>query len=124
MFKQAEDLKLIGQKVISMFDKFENLEDINIAYLWSDKQKKKGTNTVYGDCEKVSDKHKALSGYDFCITFYADAENLNEETKEHLMEHELMHIGIDEDGKHSIVQHDLEDFKEIIDKYGTNWIEK
>ena len=42
-----------------------------------------------------------------------------------LLFHELLHIGIEftEDGqeKYSIKPHDYEDFKIIIDRYGTDW---
>lgn len=39
--------------------------------------------------------------------------------------HELLHVGIEPgaDGEetYSVRKHDLEDFKEIIDRYGTDW---
>jgi len=42
-----------------------------------------------------------------------------------LMEHELLHIGVEErqgkEPRYFIRPHDYEDFKQIIDKYGTEW---
>jgi hypothetical protein len=44
-----------------------------------------------------------------------------------LLFHELLHIGIEPgpDGEetYSVNHHDLEDFKVIIDRYGTDWAE-
>ncbi|MBP5792563.1 MAG: hypothetical protein J6W46_02820, partial [Spirochaetaceae bacterium] len=42
-----------------------------------------------------------------------------------VMFHELLHVGIEQgpegDEIYSVRKHDLEDFKLIIDKYGTDW---
>lgn len=39
---------------------------------------------------------------------------------EALIYHELLHIGIDGE-KYSVIPHDLEDFKAVIDRYGAHW---
>lgn len=44
-----------------------------------------------------------------------------------LLEHELLHIGVNTDGNEPsfyIVPHDIEDFRSIIEKYGTDWSDK
>ena len=50
---------------------------------------------------------------------------MTEEQIRILIFHELLHIGIevDDDGEehYSCVPHDLEDFKQIIDRFGTDW---
>lgn len=92
-----------------------------IGYIESDKQKKNGNKIVYADCTKVTDKVRTLADYDFIITFYRDSETMNPKAKEVLAWHELKHAGCDEDGTTRVIPHDLEDFKEIIDKYGTDW---
>ena len=98
-----------------------------IIYLESDSAKKNGTDRlVYGECEKVASKNQWAISADFTITVYTN--NVIEMTEEQikiLLFHELLHIGIDygTDGGeiYSVKKHDLEDFKIIIDKYGTDW---
>lgn len=50
---------------------------------------------------------------------------MTEKQLEILLFHELLHIGIEpaDDGgeNYSIIPHDMEDFKIVIDKYGTDW---
>ena len=45
---------------------------------------------------------------------------LNENQHKILMYHELQHIGIGEKG-HKIETHDIEDFSNILHKYGLDW---
>ena len=52
---------------------------------------------------------------------------MSEKQMEVLLFHELLHVGIERgpDGEetYSVNKHDLEDFKVIIDRYGTEWAE-
>lgn len=121
MYKESEMLRALGGKVIldnpDIFG-FIVDEDIRIAYLESDEKKVKDGRRIYADCEKVKPKYEELVPYDFIITFYGETPEGKEET---LMMHELLHIGW-EDGKAKIRQHDVQDFKVIVDKLGTDWI--
>ena len=97
-----------------------------IVYLTSEVKKQSNGKRVCAQCEKVPDKYKWSIPADFTITvFLPNVEGFSEEQKRILMFHELKHIGImfNEDGSESYntVPHDYEDFKEIIDRYGTNW---
>jgi hypothetical protein len=46
---------------------------------------------------------------------------MDEHQLEILMEHELRHIGITDNGDLVIEPHDIEDFRAIIDDYGLDW---
>ena len=97
-----------------------------IVYLSSEHKKKSGNKLVYGQCEKVADKYKWGIPADFTITvFEPNCEGMTEEQIKMLLFHELLHVGIEfnEDGTetYSIKPHDLEDFKLIIDRFGTDW---
>ena len=100
---------------------------VRIAYLESDQCKKNGPDRlVQGECEKVAAKNKWAIDYDFTITIFVN--NIIGFTTEQikiLLFHELLHVGIDMgpdgDETYSVKKHDLEDFKVIIDKYGTDW---
>ena len=99
-----------------------------IVYLGSDNPKTGKGKTIYAECEKVADKNKWAIPCDFTITvFEPNTAAFTPEQMRILLFHELLHVGIEftEDGqeKYSIRPHDYEDFKEIIDRYGTEWSE-
>ena len=124
----SEEYANIGKEVI---DKEESLIDIRnsratIIYLTSENKKMAKGKKVCAECEKVPDKYKWSVPADFTITvFLPNVEGFTEEQKRILMFHELKHVGIifnaDGSESYSVVPHDYEDFKEIIDRYGTDW---
>ena len=97
--------------------------NVRIAYLESDKEKKSKGKLVFGECEKVADKNKWGIPYDFTITLFGpNVAGFDKRQLKVLLFHELLHIGVNEEtGKFSIVPHELEDFKLIIDRFGTEW---
>lgn len=115
----------IGNKIIE--STLPKLMDVSIAYLTSSEEKKKATKLICGECIKVNQKtYGWCCPFDFLIVVYENnIAYFNDEQKEILIEHELMHIGIDEvngnETKYYIVPHDIEDFNEIIEKYGMRW---
>lgn len=123
-YEESEELRKLGEELVANLAKFEPIRrsDCQIAYLCSSKDKTSRGREVFGECEKVNEKAATLSGYDFIITFYVAGMQLSREGKRRLMEHELMHIGInDQTGAFYVVPHDLEDFREIVEKYGVDW---
>lgn len=92
---------------------------ITIMYLESTHKKKSGGGLVYGQCEKVQEKNKWGIPADFTITiFQPNTEGMSEEQLKILLFHELLHIGRDYE---SINPHDIQDFKYIINRYGSDW---
>lgn len=99
---------------------------VSIVYLSSTHQKKSREMITHAECEKISDKYKWGIPCDFTITvFEPNIEGFTEEQIKILLHHELLHIGVEfnPDGTETYFnrKHDLEDFKIIIDKYGTEW---
>ena len=99
---------------------------VKIVYLVSNQAKKSGAKMVHGECEKIPAKYKWAINADFSITLFSpNNAHMTERQLEILLFHELLHVGIEpaDDGgeNYSIVPHDLEDFKTVIDKYGTDW---
>lgn len=97
-----------------------------IIYLSSEHKKVSSGKKVLGQCEKVADKYKWGIPCDFTITvFEPNVEGMTEEQLRMLIFHELLHVGIEynADGTetYSVKPHDLEDFKLIIDRFGTDW---
>lgn len=114
-------LKQLADKVILATPKLQHLvDDCLIAFQWCTKDRVSGGRTVFGECSKVSDKVKAFVGFDYIITFYPAAMELNEIGLARLMKHELLHIKTDGE-KFQINQHDVQDFREMLESYGFDW---
>lgn len=122
-----EEYTRIGKGLIDTEDALDYIKvsDVSIIFLSSDCEKKSNKQKVYGQCEKVADKYKWGIPCDFTVTvFEPNVEGFSDEQIKILLFHELLHVGIDfnDDGeRYYIANHDLEDFKIIIDKFGTNW---
>lgn len=77
-----------------------------------------GKKAKFADCRKVTGPMRAFIPFKFIITFYDyNVSLLTENQKKVLMYHELRHI--DTDG--SLIPHDIEDFSDILKKYGLQW---
>lgn len=98
-----------------------------ICFLSSDLAKRSRGRVVYGECEKVADKHKWAMPCDFTVTVYEpNCAGMGDAAIARLLFHELLHVGIEvgEDGteRYSIRPHDLEDFRACVDRWGADWI--
>lgn len=118
----------IGQELIESEDVLVDIANsqATIIYLSSEHKKVSSGKKILGQCEKVADKYKWGIPCDFTITiFEPNVEGLTDEQLRILIFHELLHVGIEynSDGTetYSVLPHDLEDFKYIIDRYGTDW---
>lgn len=95
---------------------------ITIIFLESDQEKTSKGKIVLGQCEKVAEKYKWGIPCDFTITlFNPNLCMLSVEQIKRVLFHELLHVGINKNGSLFVKPHDLEDFKLIIDKFGTDW---
>jgi hypothetical protein len=84
--------------------------------------KSKGRD-IAATAEKVSAKHKTLSGFDFVITVAAPTwQRLDDSIRLAVMDHELEHCWIEETDsgelKYKILPHDVEEFGSIIMRHG------
>ena len=126
--KISEEFADIGASVISSEESLQDIRNsqATIVYLTSETAKMANGKKVHAQCEKVPDKYKWSIPADFTITvFLPNIVGYTEEQKRILMFHELKHVGIlfnaDGSESYSVIPHDYEDFKEIIDRYGTDW---
>lgn len=118
----------IGMSLIQTEDALVDIANsqATIIYLSSEHKKVSFGKKILGQCEKVADKYKWGIPCDFTITvFEPNVEGMTEEQLRMLIFHELLHVGIEynADGTetYSVKPHDLEDFKLIIDRFGTDW---
>lgn len=86
------------------------------------------TDTVHGRCIKCSAELAYYSNVDYIIEINEATWNiLDDKAKYILMYHELLHINIEYNEKKDeydfkIKKHDIEDFKDIIDRHGPDWL--
>lgn len=121
---KSSEYRRLAEKVIKKHEDLHWIKESNIkiGYVESDKDKMSNGKIIYADCNKVQSLYKAYTDYDFIIRMYGpNVIMLNEEQIEILMYHELMHVGMDDNGNMRIVPHDVEDFRCILDEYGLDW---
>ena len=123
-----EEYAEVGAKLIkeekALIDIANSQATIN--FLSSEHAKKGRDKVIHAQCEKVAEKYKWGIPCDFTITvFEPNVEGFTPEQIKILLFHELLHVGIEfcNDGTENyyIKPHDLEDFKLIIDRFGTEW---
>lgn len=112
-----EEYAKIGAKLIETDEALIDLKgaDCSIVYLSSDLEKKDKGRDVLGQCEKIADKYKWGIPADFTITLFEP--NIQGKNIERI----ILHVGIAPGGDFYVRPHDVEDFKVLIDRYGTDW---
>lgn len=120
----------IGMELIQSEPSLEDIKnsEITIMFLSSDMKKMEKGKLVLGQCEKIADKYKWGIPCDITITvFEPNIVGFTEEQLRILIFHELLHVDVtyskNETEAYGTKPHDLEDFKEIIDRFGTDWNE-
>ncbi|MCQ2507250.1 MAG: hypothetical protein MJ097_00505 [Dorea sp.] len=127
MREKNNKYRYIGQRLIRSEPDLQHIKDygIKIAYLESDEEKIENHKVIMADCTLVSKKYKWCCPYDFFITVYEpNIRELSEKQIEVLILHELHHVGVDDtkmEPKPYIVPHDVEEFTDIINRYGLYW---
>jgi len=95
-----------------------DLLDARIGFIFRSEQQISAGKSTWGKAQKVSDKLKVYLDFDFLIWLALDVWiSLSYNQKQALLDHELCHCLYDE-RKMSMRAHDVEEFTEIIDRYG------
>lgn len=121
------EYEAIAKRLIRRRKALQDIRDSNarIAYLESDHELVKNSRPVAGQCERIAEKYKWAIPYDFTVTVFApNVERFTEKQIEILLYHELLHVGIEQDGneeRYYTRPHDVEDFEAIIKQYGAHW---
>ena len=125
-YQLTKDYNDILEDVLKNEPILEHISDAGIAVgiVASKVEKRKQGGIIYADCRKVPEYWKTFTPYDFLVTIYEpNCEGMNPDQLRVLMIHELMHIGVKPDdlGKTFIRDHDLQDFRYIVETYGVDW---
>ena len=112
----SDEYKDIAQRLINKYPEyFENFEIDKILFLKETSKSPK----KYAEVKKVAAPYTFMTSMKFIMTVYEPCIVSMSDAQIHLLiMHELMHI---DDDFVKLKKHDLEDFKVLISKYGTNW---
>ena len=100
----------------------EPLQDARIGVIMRSEAPRTGGRVVLGKTEKVSSKAQVHVPYDFIIWLSDDQYRLLAPfQREALIDHELCHCQWDMGNGASIRPHDVEEFTEILQRYGYWW---
>ncbi len=119
----ADDLEELGNRVITVMPELYVIReyDVKIGYVRSYERKTGKGKEILADCRKVTGTYTAYLPFDFVVTFYeTNTYHMSDNQKKILMLHELRHIGIGDRGL-KIEPHDVEDFKDILLRFGMDW---
>ena len=123
-YTEAHEAAKLAQTIIKNYH--THLQTTRIDFLFVDKPIKIKGKTVAGRARKIS----GLTAYlatrpneepqDFFVIEISKLawDRYKPKQKKALVDHELKHCWIDENGKLTTVGHDCEEFYEIIDRYG------
>jgi len=120
--KEAPEVLEMAAKLIS--DIHTHLAEAKIKYLFRTCKWELRGKTIYGRAEKVSSKWRHLTGFDFVVTINRDIWFANKpETREAILDHQLMHCARGEDDKQGnpkwyIQDHDFNDFVSVVRRHG------
>ena len=120
---ESEDLRRIADIVIR-----ENGLEVNLAKVGYCLVAPNISKRVAGRCIRTVAELKHFSEYDFLIEMSSDLwSKLDDDRKKILMLHELLHIDISTHPKSGdlifkIKDHDIQDFRYVVKKYGPDWI--
>ena len=120
MYYEDKLIESLGKEIIKAREELDHIREYEykIGYLVSDMEKKQGDMPVLADIRKVTGIWKMYCPYDFIIIVYdPNTCELSEAQLQVLLFHELLHIG--EGG--SLRQHNVQDFRIILEEYGLNW---
>ena len=130
LYEQYEPYAELGARVIANERSLRWIAetDVRIGFLRSFDVKHSHGKDVMGECVKVRELYKPFCPYDFLIVIYMEnVVQLTEKQLYALMHHELLHVGVSEKDSgelvYKIIPHDIEDFDEIVSRYGLHWAE-
>ena len=118
----AKEAKELSRTLIAKYH--SHLVSCEIAYLFSNKTKKKHGREVVASAKKASPELQFLAGCQFVITIsYPVWQELDEKVKLAVMDHELSHCMVEDDEetgdtKYSLLPHDVEEFSGVILRHG------
>lgn len=106
----------------------QNAMQVKVVCVLSETMKKDARRLpIYAEAEKIPPKYKWATDADAMITIYENnMTTFNEQKKKIALLRELLKITVDVDtdtGDHKVIigDYDLQDFRSVVNRYGTDW---
>lgn len=117
VYSLAEDVRAIAVQVREDKGIFEHVSLERVLFLRKSGGSQKKIAWVRGIRGEIS----MLSDKVYILTVVSDNfDNLTPEGKSRVIEHELLHIPLEFDGK--LLDHDIKDFRAMIEQYGVRYV--
>jgi hypothetical protein len=115
-FQTADQPQAIARALIHGYH--THLGQASIAYLYRE-QLERGGRVRLGVAQRASAKLRYLSEFDFILEFNWQTWNaLSPPQRIALVDHELCHCVRDDEGRYGMRRHDVEEFSEIVGRWG------
>ena len=117
--KAPESVLHLAQELIEKYH--EHLQGANIGFVFRETADRSGDKLVLGKAAKVSPRDKVFNNLDFVIWLAQDWWRgiLTDVQRQALLDHELCHCVFDEETEtYKLRGHDIEEFREIVERYG------
>lgn len=116
-FAPAPEVEFEARVLIEVYH--ERLAQARIKYLFRTESWTSKGRTVYGKASKASERDRAIHGYDFIIVINRGVwRDMTPDQRKALVDHELSHCILTENGSWGIADHDVQEFKQVIDRHG------
>jgi predicted metallopeptidase len=112
----SNEFKEIAEKLIDKYPNAFGHIELDKVLILSETEK---SPKKYADIRRIGFPYSFLTAYKFIIIIYEPKLlGLTDAQKIMVCYHELLHIDSDFD---KLLKHNIEDFRELISKYGVNW---
>ena len=116
-FHDAEDVAAIAEILIHEFH--DELKSATIAYLFKEKSTSRGRSPAAKATKMGARDVHLSSGYVFVIVVLWDRwKKMDLVTRVALVDHELEHFGIDDNGNFTMIEHDIQEFNTTVQRWG------
>lgn len=116
-FEDAPDVENVAWELIPTYHK--HLTTARIRYLRRSGDWVSGGKTRLGSAVKLSARDRHLVGADFAVIVNDDEwAELEPARRRAVVDHELCHLGMNDDGAWCLLRHDVEEFGEVIARHG------
>jgi hypothetical protein len=118
--KASDDVIETAQGLIEQYHPW--LKEARIGFLFREEAPVSNGRITFGKAKKVSDQDKTLLDLDFIIWLAEDEfSRMTGSQRRALIDHELCHCYMDNDGKITMRKHDVEEFHCILERHGFWW---
>jgi predicted metallopeptidase len=119
-YRVAPEVEEVARKLIE--EHHQDLVGVRVDFLFRSPPAASSGRLVLGKARKISGLSAFLAGHDgpFLVMEIAEEpwQDLSERKRAALVDHELCHMGVDENGAPAILGHDVEEFVVVVERHG------